>query len=733
MTHVGGNKDGTITEYARKALSVARDRFGKSEHADFFSVIDKNSDSPGNWLKAGLRQVTVAKFRDAVEKGELIASQAPPIYICHREQVNRALKLHGSPDSIQRALIITCNGVACGRPSEIATLSPDVLLYDESLSCVVAQWPQLKTVKMKLVPFLPGSNRNNCVVHSFGAAFAAGCFRAHIYDPDEMNYFFPALVKAASPTTTITNYFKALAPGGKNATYSPFAVATLPEDCTAAGQRVGSITQMAQKGVSAEFVAVVSGHDFEAVSTLWRYVTAELAMTIPGARVLSGWPAPPYGQLGDPPRAASWSMILDTGGLSPRQVDDLTDLMLNIRDGFSAPSFLRGGRLRSFTLSMSATLVMYYSESLLANEMTTVTAAMRHTLLFQKLAANHQEADVRLKGWGEAITTGFKASNLHITGGGGGTNGGNEALITTLQMISTQLCGFQGTMTSSMSSLTARVDGLQREVISLDGRLVSLSGMFSNRAPRSPTRPAASDLCDDATSVTSSSSSSSAPSSGLTGEDGSGSTTNSGASTLSSSIGGGSSELSTAGALASSGGASASANLKWFNSADNETTIKKMRAADYFEKVVMGRRPQLSASDKARGAFVEAAFKAVATQAELRVLASKVPEVEVTKTIKVLHDKVIARHIYAYTNAGLPVPNTLQTWKELTINSLTDRTSELDHTLKGKNFKSRFVLEMSVEELEGLPKKEEEIKRKPKAKQTNSPKRAKTTSGPSSG
>jgi hypothetical protein len=95
-----------------------------------------------------------------------------------------------------------------------------------------------------------------------------------------MNYLFPALVQTSSPSTAITNYLKALAPGAKNATYAPFAVASLPADPTAAGQRVGSITEMAQKGVSAEFVAAVSGHDFEAVSTMWRYVRADLATTL---------------------------------------------------------------------------------------------------------------------------------------------------------------------------------------------------------------------------------------------------------------------------------------------------------------------------------------------------------------------------------------------------------------------------------------------------------------------
>jgi len=156
-----GNTDGTITEYVRKALGVARGKFGKGEHADFFSVMDKDkADIPGNLLKAACRQVTVQKFREAVEKGESAWTQAAPIYLGQREQVTRAFKLQGSPDSLLRSLVINCNGAACGRPSEIATLSTDVMDFDVSLDCVVAQWPQLKTSKLKLVPLLPGSNRN---------------------------------------------------------------------------------------------------------------------------------------------------------------------------------------------------------------------------------------------------------------------------------------------------------------------------------------------------------------------------------------------------------------------------------------------------------------------------------------------------------------------------------------------------------------------------------------------
>jgi len=147
--------------------------------------------------------------------------------------------------------------------------------------------------------------------------------------------------------------------------------------------------------------------------------------------------------------------------------------------------------------------------------------------------------------------------------------------------------------------------------------------------------------------------------------------------------------------------------LTWFNGAGAQATAKGLKAVDYFEQVVFGRKPQLPASDQSRAAYVEGAFKAVATPAELGILTAKSSELAVTKTIRALHDRVIARHAFAYSSTGQDVPPTLQKWKELSLNSLTDRTAELEHTFKGKNFKGRFVLELSADERAGLPQKEE--------------------------
>ena len=59
--------------------------------------------------------------------GEEVAKQAWPIYTMHRRDISKALRKSGTNEAIERNLIIQINGVAAGRPGEVATLSLDVL------------------------------------------------------------------------------------------------------------------------------------------------------------------------------------------------------------------------------------------------------------------------------------------------------------------------------------------------------------------------------------------------------------------------------------------------------------------------------------------------------------------------------------------------------------------------------------------------------------------------------
>ena len=319
-------------------------------------------------------------FHESPARGEAPSAQAQGIYNLHRVEMARQLRLHGSPDSVKRASVINFLGSAAGRPSEISELSPENLSWDQRFKCACVQWAQFKTFKCKLVMFPAGANQFLCVINSFACAFAAGCFGMQAYDRDGMNYFYPDLAEASQPSTTISSWLKALSPTSSNVTYQNHRVASLPEDPTAAGIRVGSINEMAAGAVSAENTLAVSGHDAEKLSTLWHDMTLTLAALIPGANVLAGWLAPVYYKLGEGPTPASFDVLV-SGGVDMDCLDRLTDLMLRLMPGLAPPMMLRGGSLRPLALAMAATLVMFYSESVNAGEVLTVTQRMRESMV----------------------------------------------------------------------------------------------------------------------------------------------------------------------------------------------------------------------------------------------------------------------------------------------------------------------------------------------------------------
>ena len=109
-------------------------------------------------------------------------------------------------------------------------------------------------------------------------------------------------------------------------------------------------------------------------------------MLVPGATELNGWPGLPYGQLGKGPVPASWQAVIDVGAMDEENIEILMDLMLNLREGFTSPALLGGGHLRPLARAMSATLVMYYGESVAAQEVLVVTHAMREAMVAAKLA-----------------------------------------------------------------------------------------------------------------------------------------------------------------------------------------------------------------------------------------------------------------------------------------------------------------------------------------------------------
>lgn len=70
-----------------------------------------------------------------------------------------AYRKHGKPKSQYRNALLQVTGAAAGRAGEAATLSTDVMSWDDNQECVIAVWPQWKTHKHKLIAIAAGANR----------------------------------------------------------------------------------------------------------------------------------------------------------------------------------------------------------------------------------------------------------------------------------------------------------------------------------------------------------------------------------------------------------------------------------------------------------------------------------------------------------------------------------------------------------------------------------------------
>lgn len=654
-------KVGTVVEYLRKTINSAEDKFGK-DHPAFFAVLEK-SDKP-NWLKGAIRQIQALMFHESLSRGEAPATQAQGIYLVHRRDLSRQWRLHGSGESLRRALVINLNGVAAGRPGEIVTLSPDVLLWDARFVCGYVSWPQVKSLKYKTVMFAAGNDRFICVLNSFACAFSAGCFGAHTYDYEGMNYFFPDLAESSAASTTIGGWIKAMSPSSNNVTYLDYHVASLPEDPTAAGERVGSINDMAAGGVCSEFALAVSGHDAEKLSTLWHYICLSLAAMVPGANVLGGWTAPPYGQLGEGAKPASYGPIVDTG-VTEAALDRFTDAALHLVQGLAPPKLLGGGSNRPFALAMGATLVMYYVESVNALEIQTVTARMREAMVETGLSSNLGAAHATLSSWCPLVKVKFQMDNLGLTAAGRmGSSGGAEQTVAVVQQLSSTVLQFSSNMAKGLQMQAAALQRMEAMMENLSSRVTQLG---QRQPPSTPSRSPSGTPPRPSPSPEASSAAGAASSSGV------------GAEGVGWGGGGGGSSSSAVGGVPTSS-TLAPPLLRWYPGATPSAptiALKKLAATTYFELNLHG-KANLSVSDQSRGSTVKALFEATATADDTSACTSKIAS-SIRSAVNAMHSRVIGRLLLAWKDLGQEPHSTLVTWKSLSVNSLTGRIEELDN------------------------------------------------------
>jgi len=620
-----------------------------------------------------LREMSVIKFEEAQGEGETVTSQASPLYTLHRRDIAHALLQHNTRDSIKRNAIIQVLGVSAGRGGEVATFSPDVLTWDPLYHCVVAEWAQIKTFKFKKVVLVAGADHLICPINAFALVFASGGFNHLVYEASDLNLFFPELAENSQPTTVVTNYLKALSRESKNKEYAANVVASLPPSPTAAGFRVGATNEMACNGISAELTMSVSGHDGEKLSCLFHYLNADLPCIIPGASVLSGWKSPcPYGQLGPGPKPANLSSLVEVGIIADLTVvEGLADTILYLREGLSPPAMLRGGSLREFSRVMLATLIMNYGEMDRRCEANLVVAKMRNNFVSLKFAQNPSVAHELLVKWGKVIKARFDVDNLPLSTKMSST--GLEQVVLCVQQLKTSVDSSESKILDHIRLMGDRLGSLETNMSSVESKVISLA---QSRTPKSsPVRSAYPD----------------SPSAGQSTQVLSESLDVAAASTATT-------ECTNVAPSASQ----AQTFLLWHGGAqDAEQPLKGLTAVEFFTQHMLHKfRFKVSVSDKPRCDTVISSFKAVASPEDSKQLQSE-DESVVTRMSLVLHDRVIGRLHMAYNALHKDIPRVLKNWKPLTVNSLTDRITELDKIKPGH--KKLMADELTADEVSTLP------------------------------
>ena len=236
-----------------------------------------------------------------------------PLYLPAIKRVNAALAKAGTIEAATRRLGIQSAWHSGGRSSESACISWDTALqWDEEMQAVYVEVKQSKIAKAKIIAFVAGADRH-CDWFLALADFMA-MHAPPIYNSDEPSWIIPELHGTSSPGTKLGDWLRALRPcekgGAAGYAGKGYSVPSLPENVNAGGIRPG-VSNMLSKYMPGELVVHVTGHDLKSTSALYEYVDADRALALPGALVLAGWQALPWGHHGDGPSPPSCGIYMN--------------------------------------------------------------------------------------------------------------------------------------------------------------------------------------------------------------------------------------------------------------------------------------------------------------------------------------------------------------------------------------------------------------------------------------
>ena len=427
-------------------------------------------------MHAGL--ITCRQFAQCLPtlcRHSALSSCTGPIYLKVIKLCLLALAVSGSVEAPTRKLAIWTLWASVGRSSETSTVTWDGLEWDEEMQGVFVEIIQSKVGRIKLIVFVAGADRHSCFFLHLADYMASR--RPPVYNSDKPAWLIPELHDTSTPAKKLGSYFKDLLPRlrGGAAFFAKVAVGILPDGVSAAGVRPGGCNMLA-KYLPGELIAHVSGHEFKGTSALYEYIDADRALAIPGALILAGWPALPWGHHGDGPTPPSLDALHDLAApfqkIDMDRLESVIDALFNI-DSASPPMLgslrthpERGsyGSLRPMLRCALAALLMYYETRVAHGEMQEV-----HVSLHKALNEHYGSTDgarfgvpvLTIKRWGTMIAEKFERDNLHLRSRS--KDNGTSSIVEVVQRLGQGMSAMQAELSTLRSTLATLVeDKLER-------------------------------------------------------------------------------------------------------------------------------------------------------------------------------------------------------------------------------------------------------------------------------
>lgn len=382
-TPAGFLAPGSVFGYFGCILQFANEKFatlGDDSSKLFLSCVDgsKVNTVSARWLRKLKVKMGREMFARMRNNGEELDKSETPVYSSHIKSCNAAYALAGTTKAVIRKLALTLCQRATGRASEVGWVTYDGLEWDPHFQTLFAELPQMKTSKCKIIAFAAGADRHCCPFLDWGDYWTLQPLR-RAYNPTGANWVIPELQSTNTPGTTLGSYIKALIPNGPILEFQDYCVAGLPPDATAGGIRAGCCNELGAV-MPVEIAVRGTGHEVVAVSTFFRYCNPTHAFCMAASIVLSGYAALPWGHQGKGPVPACLTALVILLCLDMVIVDNMIDDLFRI-DSASLPRLHRAGDLRPMVHAAFASMIMYFEERQLNNEMEQVRMYVPHSFL----------------------------------------------------------------------------------------------------------------------------------------------------------------------------------------------------------------------------------------------------------------------------------------------------------------------------------------------------------------